>query len=489
MAGVPANILVPFMGMEFDPSRAAGGPATLQIQTLIIGQKLAAGTGAVNEPHLVSNADEVAVLAGFGSQAHIAAIKFFLNNSSTTTYVMLQEDAATSTAATVGLTVTGTAAANGELVTYINGVRYAVGVLAAEDPTAIAAKIAAAITADVDSPFTASSLAGVVTLTAKNKGITAGLIRVDYNRNSGEVFPTDVSVATGAITPGAVDPDAQDIVDNIGDYWFQFYVGAFDDTTNLDVIETFLNDRFGVLEQKDGMYYFGKKDTRANLITFSTDSARNSQSVSMGAVTDIPQTPIEIMAAYVGQAAASVQDDPSVPLHRLTLQGITPPLRSERWDLIERNQLAVNGIMTFTNDLGVQSESTVTMYLKNSAGASDIAYQFQNTLFNLQRQRFTFNNVIQTKYPRAKLADTIAGKGAGQIIMTPNIGKMEAIAWFKTQEKLGQVENLDQFIADLVVERDTTNVNRLNWLMSPDLMNQFIVGSTINQFQLQAAAT
>ena len=70
--------------------------------------------------------------------------------------------------------------------------------------------------------------------------------------------------------------------------------------------------------------------------------------------------------------------------------------------------------------------------------------------------------------------------------MTPSIGKAEAIAKFRAWELQGLVENIDQFKNDLVVERDPNNPNRLNFLLPPDLINQFIVGGTTIQFLLQS---
>jgi len=41
---VPTNLLIPFVAVEFDSSKASQGPALLAYKGLIIGQKLAGGT-------------------------------------------------------------------------------------------------------------------------------------------------------------------------------------------------------------------------------------------------------------------------------------------------------------------------------------------------------------------------------------------------------------------------------------------------------------
>ena len=96
----------------------------------------------------------------------------------------------------------------------------------------------------------------------------------------------------------------------------------------------------------------------------------------------------------------------------------------------------------------------------------------------------TARNRILARYPRHKLANDGTRFGAGQNVLTPMIGRAEALTWFREMEELGLVENFEQFKRDLVVERDASNPNRLNWLLPPDLVNQFIVGATKIAFLL-----
>jgi phage tail sheath gpL-like len=51
-------------------------------------------------------------------------------------------------------------------------------------------------------------------------------------------------------------------------------------------------------------------------------------------------------------------------------------------------------------------------------------------------------------------------------------------------ETLGLVENIEQFKTDLIVERNVQDPNRLDFLLPPDLVNQFIVGAAQIQFRL-----
>jgi phage tail sheath gpL-like len=74
--------------------------------------------------------------------------------------------------------------------------------------------------------------------------------------------------------------------------------------------------------------------------------------------------------------------------------------------------------------------------------------------------------------------------GAGQLVMTPKLGKAEAVGWFEDMQELGLVENVEQFIRDLVVERNAQDPNRLDFLLPPDLINQLMVVAAQVQFRL-----
>jgi phage tail sheath gpL-like len=125
------------------------------------------------------------------------------------------------------------------------------------------------------------------------------------------------------------------------------------------------------------------------------------------------------------------------------------------------------------------------MYLKNSSGANDIAYQYRNTMFILMYMRYSFVNTIKTKYSRARLADSADRIRAGIKVITPALGKAEAVALARLWEADGLLENIEQFKSEIICRRSSSNPNRLEWILPPDLVNQFIVGSGDMPFSLQ----
>lgn len=485
--GVPNSIIVPFVGVSFDSSRATSGPAEMPFTALVFGQKIASGTMDHGVQYLVTSDDEVGALAGYGSGLHRAAIKWFKNNRITTTYVMSAADAAGAVASSQPIPISGTATEVGEVALYVDGDRYGAPVGVATTADEIGALLVNEIASNTSAPVTAAYAGGVLTLTAKTPGGAVGDIVTLLNYYDGERNPAGITATIGTFVPGSGDPDVDDIIDNVGDTWFNILAAPYSDATNMGKIEDYLESRAGVMEQKDGVYFTAQKGTRSELITFATSGSRNSPYAVLIAATNQPHGINDIAAAVAARTAESAQQDPAKPFHRMALTGILPVPITDRWTTIERNQLVQNGVATLSQDNGVQTEGTVTMYLKNSAGASDIAYQYQNTVFILMRLRYRFVNRILTKYPRAKLANSAERMRSGQQVITPDLGKAEAVAWFLEEELDGQVENLKQFKVETVCRRSTSNPNRLEWILPTDLINQFIIGSADLQFILQGS--
>jgi phage tail sheath gpL-like len=294
---------------------------------------------------------------------------------------------------------------------------------------------------------------------------------------------------------GAGNPDIQDVIDVLGDEWYQIIACPYNDSSNMAVMETELSSRFGPMRQIDGMYVTCKKttgvDKSAKLTALSNfGNARNSPHVTCIHGTDSPSSEAEYAAAYAAQLAKEGSADPARPFQTLELAGILPPVVLDRFSMSENNSLLYDGISTFTVDTGsvVRIQRAISMYQKNGAGADDIAYLDVNTLLTLMYMRYDFRNTILTKYPRAKLADDGVRVGPGQQVMTPKLGKAEAIAIFRRWEYLGLAENITQFKNDLTCVRSISDPNRLEWVLPPDLINQFIVGAAQIQFLLQSPA-
>jgi len=485
---ISSTLRAPFVYVEFDPSRAFQGPSILPHKALIIGQRIAAGTKLEANIDRVTSADQAGGFYGVGSQLHRMFIAWFNNNKVTEVYGASLDDDATGVPATGTFTITGTATGAGTAVFYVGGIRYPITVAIGDTPTVIGDALDTAILADLDSPFSSANVTGVVTITAKNDGEAGNDIDLRINYYDGEVLPTTVAVAVVAMASGANNPDIQDIIDIMGDEWYTEIVAPYNDATSLTAIETELADRFGPIRMIDAVYFTGKTGNLATLTTYG--NSWNSPHVTSINSNSICGYMPEIATAYAGKVTLEGQEDPARPFQTLELVGILPPAITERFTLTENNALLTDGVATFQVDAAskVRIQRAITIYQTNAAGAADIAYLDVNTMLTIMYLRYDFRTKILTKYPRAKLADDGTNFGAGQKFITPAVGKAEAISIFRQWEALGLVENLDQYINDLVCERSTTDPNRLNWILPPDLVNQFRIGAATIQFLLQSPA-
>jgi len=126
-----------------------------------------------------------------------------------------------------------------------------------------------------------------------------------------------------------------------------------------------------------------------------------------------------------------------------------------------------------------------TTYTKNLYGNTDDAYELVTTPATLTKLLRNQRQAITSKFPRHKLADDGTRFGAGQAIVTPKIIKAELVAEYRIDEFNGLVENGKAFKANLIVERDPNDPNRVNVLYPPDLINQLRVFAVLAQFRLQ----
>jgi len=479
---IPADLRVPFLYVEFDSTRAFTGPSVLRYKVLMVGQRLAGGTRAELITDRVTSAAQAAGFYGEGSQLALMFAKWFQGNKQTEVYGCALDDDAAGVQATGTFAITGPASAAGSVVFYIGGVRIPIAVADTDTATDIGDALVAAITTAL--PVTAVNATGTVTLTARNDGEPGNDIDLRVNYNPGEEMPTGVAVVVTPMASGANNPDLADVIAAIGDEWYNLIIAPFNDATNLTTIETELTSRFGPLRQIDGMYLTTKTGTVGQLATFG--NSRNNPHVSCPHSQKVPCMGFQFAAAYGAQVAAEGAADPARPLQTLELVGILPPVVEDRFTLSENNSLLYDGISTFYVDTGgkVRIQRAITMYQTNVVGAPDIAYLDVETLLTLMFLRYDFRTQILTRYPRAKLADDGVQVGPGQVVMTPKLGKSEAVNIFRGWETLGLVENVEQFKSEMSCVRSITDPNRLDWILPPDLINQFRVGSAVIQFLL-----
>lgn len=477
---IPSTLRVPFLYAEFDNSNAVQGPNEQPYKRLLFGQKLAAGTAAADTLVRVTSAEQVKTLAGEGSQLHGMAQAMFAQSNITETWMMPVAEAGGGTQASGSIAITGPATESGTIHLYIAGRKVAVGVTSGDTATAIGDAIEAAITADTSLPVTANNTTGTVAITARGKGLYGNEIDIRVNYQTDEETPAGVALTITGMASGATNPTLTTAIAALGDEWFNVIAFGWTDSTSTSAMKAELSDRFGPLRMIDGLFFVSKNDTHANLGTFG--DSHNSQHMvcmhSSGSPTPAYEWAAET-AAIVGFYAPI---DPARPLQTLPYKWCMAPKKADRFTMSENNILLYDGISTFAVDADgtPRVQTMITTYKQNAAGAADVSYLYVETMTTLSYIRYDFRTFFTNKYPRHKLANDGTNYGPGQAVMTPKVGKAEAINRYKLWETAGLVEDLETFKASLIVERNVTNRNRLDFFLPVDVVNQLrIVGAKI----------
>lgn len=475
---IPINLRVPGNYVEIDNSKANQGLTGMPTKVLVIGQKLATGIQAALAPVLITSVDQARQYFGKGSMLALMLEKFKGANDFVECWAIAQDDAAGGVLAAGSVTFTGTATAAGTLNFYLGGVLIQTAVAAGDTAAAIATAFAAALTANTNLPVTAA-VDGVTTskvnITARNKGECANSIDLRFNYYSDQFLPTGVTAAIVAMAGGTGNPLVTAVTAAIGDEWYTDFVMPYTDTANIAAMETKLTDRFGPLQMRDGYMYMNVSDTHANLVT--KGSGRNCPLASILGSKKSPTPPYEVAAILAAVCAYNLQIDPARPVQTLVLTGMMAPAIADRFTQAEQNILLYNGISTFNvgADGTVSLQRVVTTYRLNSFGAADESYLDIETMKTLAYLRYDSRVFIGQRYPRHKLADDGTNFARGQNVVTPSVIRAALISRFALWEEAGLAEDIEQFKADLLVERNKNDPNRLDALTSPNLVNQFRV--------------
>jgi len=481
---IPEAQRQPEFFVEFDNKIAAADSGQLPFTILVVGQKTAAGSAPVEVPQTITDDGQADVLFGAGSHLARMIRTARTNNSVTKLVGMAVDDAGGAVAAEKTVTVTGTATASGTVALYVAGRRIAVGVAEGDLQNDITTAIETALDADAQIPYDTAVVMNVATLTAKNAGLLGNDIDVRTNYRDDDEDVPGVTVVIADTTVGTLNPTTDDLIAALGDDWYQTIAWPWTDSTNLDAIRDELLDRFGPVRQIDGYAVAGAIGTIGTLSALG--NTRNEQTLSIIHATGEPVPHWEKAAAASAQVASSASIDPARPFQTLQLIDILPPESVDKFTQSELNSLLFNGISTSVADAGglVRIGRMITTYKTTPSGEPDESFLNLETLYTLQFLRFDFRTFIVNKYPRHKLADDGTRFASGQPVMTPSLGRAEALAWFQRKENDALVEGRDQFEENLVVERNVDNRNRLDWLLPPNLINQFIIGAAKIQFRI-----
>ncbi len=483
---IPTILRTPGAYTEYDASRAIQGTAPLPTKLLLIGSMdSSAGDTAVNTPVQILGRDEGLDRFGRGTQlAHMCEM-FKRANSSSEVWAVGLDDAGAGTNSTWTLTFGGTATEAANVHLMLAGRAVNVLVAVGDDGSDVAAAAEAAVDADLDLAFTAGSAAAVCTLTSRHAGAFTADLDVRVNYENRQRLPAGITLTIAQTASGVTNPDVSTILDALpSEDWNTSLIMGWNDAANMTAAETHGLGQWGPLVQQDVMVIAAVAGTFSDLTTYGgSRNSRFSSAMESGAS---PSPDYEWAAVY--GAVEGFEPDPARPRQNLYLPNLKAPAYADRFDQAERNLLLQAGIATHKVDQSgkVYIERAITTYQTNASGVDDPTFLDITTLRTLSALRYTLNTRIQLKYPRHKLADDGGIIPPGQPIVTPSVLKGEAIALYDQWVLEGWVEAAAkaQFVEELLMLRNGSDVNRVDAQLPPDLMNQFRVFAGQIQFLL-----
>lgn len=404
-------------------------------KTLIIGQMLSGGTataGALIQD--IENDSSEDTL--FGQRSHVAGLTraFKRENKISQVDVLPLDDDGAAVQGTCVDTLAGTATAAGSLTIDIMSEKdhsYSVDVSIGDTAADVGDALVALITADVDAPFTAANVAGVVTVTAENGGTLSN----DWGiKQSGSVAGI-TSTLTGW-SGGATDPSLTGVLDVIANIRYQTIV--WPSVYDITVIEALLDARFNVTNDViDGVAIHVKADTLSNLKSYV--STLNSQSIVVVGEKPVSETnykgpstfeSLDIVAAEIAaiRALRLTTDAPltqylttvsakdqfggiaigSLPYSNTSLPNLPIANPAHEFSDEDYTELTENGVAIFGPNRAFNTTimgDMVTTYLTDSAANEDTSYKFLNTVDTASLIReFYFTN-FKRRYAQTRLTD------------------------------------------------------------------------------------
>jgi phage tail sheath gpL-like len=467
-------------------SANAAGPGVGGTDTIVFTRPFVA------KPYLASSVLSAAGLAGPGSQIARMVASFKRQNLQTTVYILPMQDDGAAVKATGFVDVSGTPTAAGTVALYIAGKLVPTLVTTAMTAAQIATALAAAITADVTLPVTAAAVSTRVTLTAKNGGAVGNSIDVRKNYFGAAGGEADVAGVAVAITPmsgGATNPSTAltTALAALAAKAYDYVIHPYTDAGSLNAIRDWLGDvsgQWSPTKQFYGGAFTAALGTSATLQTLGL--ARNDPHHSIGGIYDCPTDPMALAGALGGFAALTLSSDPSIPARDVALIGILPPPESSQFQFADNNTLLWSGISTFKTVGGqLFVQRLITTYQLNTFGSPDNSMLSVEKMFTLAEGLRLQRGMVEGKYNRVKLASDGTRLPPEARVVTPLTVRADLIGFYDAElvKKRAWFQDTDAFAAGLVVQRNSSDPDRLDVLWDSLVIDQLNIFALLVQFR------
>jgi len=496
---IPGNIRPPLFYAEF---QSGGTPYQQNARLLLVGQKLDAGNATANHPVMATDST-IGTLAGRNSMLHAMYQVARRNAPLLVIHILPLADAGAGVAATGKISVgEPTLTFAQPLTVYVQGKRVRVVVLTSDTRANIATKIKDAINA-TDALLVTAAINGTntyeVDITCRHKGTVGNTIAIEagLKEEDGPLGQTGSQcvLTLTAMANGATDPDFSTGFANLGDDEYDWIAAPYGDSTSLGYASDLLNDISGRWSYAKQIYGHYICTNRGNVAALSSlGGGRNDPHSSIFPTYKFVSPDHEVVAALGAVVAAHLQDAPELsrPLQTLQLLGIIGPrLKSDRLSLSDRQTLYYDGISGYhvRRDGTVAIDRLTTTYQTNAWGDPDWTYLDVETMAQSMYGIRYLRSLVTSTHGRQSLANDNPGR-LPHIVTPTDVRNTIVHGYTKLVRDEGVFENIDAFKSRLVVERDATDVNRINVSMPVDHVNQLriVAVAVVNHMQLERAS-
>lgn len=292
-----------FLEINFAQGPAQGSGLTRAI--LVLANKTAAGSATpdtvIYGPDTtiqLQTDDQMRALGGPGSEAHrmfqIMAKITGGDGGPPVYWCFVTESVGAKATGTI--TVATTATGSGTLRIWVGDEYVDTGIATGDTPTVIATAAVANINAKTHWAVTATNIAGVITLTAKNNGLRGNWIRYQSAivvANSSSIGTT-AAVADTFMTGGTTADSNTAALATIAGMWFYQIVSAAEDATQAGALSSQISTMALSSNGKRQRGFVGSIDTSGNAITVAVGI--NSPRMEMIHGEKLPYTPGELAA-------------------------------------------------------------------------------------------------------------------------------------------------------------------------------------------------
>jgi len=473
---VPNNAVASAVFIEQQFKKSGSSTSFIPERVALHARFLAAKSPTVNVPQAVTSADDVAAIAGYGSEAHFMAKALFDNMGALPALVDYFPLTDGTTAATGTVVFATNASSAGQWTVYVCGRPVTFSVASGDTPTVQGQALADAITADLTFPASAVNATGTVTFTSKWKGASANLLTLAKNYYGSEVAlqPGGTTMTVTTFASGATYPSLPVFSTIYGNTFYTLILIGMNDATTATALETCFTSRVdpGIKKPTVGIMGFTGTYAAFNTAIGSVGTpTRNSPGSCYVPVESSPMYPGQIAAAVAGQVARSANTDPSRPFKTLPLLGILPSTTAAPWTYTQQDTVEKNG-GSVTEIVGGQVviKDLLTTYKVNAGGSADDSWRYVCTVTNIQQKEYSIQTLFTSEpFIRAKVL-TDDDVSAGQdYALNPNDVKTYIIGMVDGWIEQKWSKNRDTIVAGITVDIDGTNPGRFNILI-PDVI-------------------